>query len=173
MSMFIYDCMCLACCSSLAGNYASVSAPVTTVFFLDSLGMAGLELEADGFHSPQQVQKYMDIYGMQANPDHGLYGDRQVSQHTMLVMNWMLQVASNTYLAGAFYFPCAWMGVHGVLLAVSTAASTALSKANVNTCMQIVHDGIPRGVVFPWMCFHRLSSRNSRTDTNFRVAITL
>ena len=135
--------------------------------------MAGHLVEADGFPAPFQVQERMDTYGMPANPEDGLHGDRQVSRNTMLVMEWMMYVSANTYLAGAFYFPCQWMGVHGVLLAVSTAASTALSKANVNTCMQIVHDGIPRGVVFPWMCFYRLSSRNSRTDTIFGMATTL
>ena len=59
-------------------------------------------------------------------------------------MDWMLKVSANTYLAGAFYFPCIWTGLHGVMLCVSNAASTALSKVNANTGMQIVHNGIPR-----------------------------
>ena len=106
--------------------------------------MAGLVLEADGFHSPQQVQERMEVYGMPANPEGGLHGPRQVSGNTMLVMEWMLYVASNTYLAGAFYFPCVWRGRHGVMLCVSTPQSTALSKANANVCMRIVQNGIPR-----------------------------
>ena len=135
--------------------------------------MAGLVLEDDGYPSREQVEERMAAYLMPENPHEGLYTDRQVSWNTLLVMNWMLKVSANTYITGAFYFPCIWTGLHGVMLCVSNAASTALSKANVNTCMQIVHDGIPRGVVFAWICFHRLSCRNSRTDTNFGVAITL
>ena len=76
--------------------------------------MAGLVLEADGFPNPQQVQECMEAYGMRANPEDGLRGVRQVSRNTMLVMDWMMYVSANTYLAGAFYFPCQWMGVHSV-----------------------------------------------------------
>ena len=106
--------------------------------------MAGHAVGADGFPTPYQVQECMDAYGMRPNPEDGLHGDRQVSRNTMLVTEWMRYVAANTYLAGAFYFPCQWMGVHGVLLAVSTAASSALSKTNASPCMQIVQNGIPR-----------------------------
>ena len=92
----------------------------------------------------------MAKYLMQANPERGLYTDRQVSWNTLLGMDWMLKVSANTYLAGAFYFPCIWTGLHGVMLCVSNAASTALSKANANTCMQIVQNGIPRPEFLPF-----------------------
>ena len=68
--------------------------------------MAGLVLEADGYPSPQQVEERMGAYCMRANPGDALYGDRQLSGNTMLVLEWMLYVSSHTYLAGAFYFPC-------------------------------------------------------------------
>ena len=112
--------------------------------------MGNLVLEDDGYPSREQVEERMAKYLMQANPERGLYTDRQVSWNTLLVMDWMLKVSANTYLAGAFYFPCIWTGLHGVMLCVSNAASTALSKANANTCMQIVQNGIPRPEFLPF-----------------------
>ena len=43
---------------------------------------------------------------------------------------------------GGFFFPCTYQGLVGVMLCVSKAASTALSKANTNTCMQYVRNGV-------------------------------
>ena len=106
--------------------------------------MAGLVLEDDGYPSREAVEERMAAYSIPANPENGLHTVRQVSWNTKLVMEWMLNVSANTYLAGAFYFPCTWEGHHGVMLCVSTAAATALSKVNANTSMQIVHNGIPR-----------------------------
>ena len=101
-------------------------------------------MAADGDPVQEQVEERMAAYGMPANPADGLYTERRVSWNTVLVMVWMLKVSTNTYLAGAFYFPCIWEGFHGVMLCVSGAESTNLSKANANPCMRIVQNGVPR-----------------------------
>ena len=106
--------------------------------------MAALVLEDDGYPSCEAVEERMAAYSIPANPEDGLHTVRQVSWNTKLVMEWMLKVSANTYLAGAFYFPCTWEGRPGVMLCVSNAAASALSKVNANTSMQIVHNGIPR-----------------------------
>ena len=95
----------------------------------------------------------MAAYSIPANPEYGLYTDRQVSWNTFLVMDWMLMVSDNTYLAGAFYFPCIWGVVDGVMLCVSNPVSTALSKVNSNTSMQIVQKGIPRPEFLPFNAY--------------------
>ena len=58
--------------------------------------MANLALEDDGYPSREQVEERMAKYLMQANPERGLYTDRQVSWNTLLVMDWMLKVSANT-----------------------------------------------------------------------------
>ena len=106
--------------------------------------MAGIVLEADGYPSNEDTQKYMHSWGMIANPEQGLHTERQVSWNTFLVMQYMKKVIEQTYLAGAFYFPTMYNDVVGVMLCVSSAASTTLSKLNVNTSMQIINNGIQR-----------------------------
>ena len=118
-----------------------------------ALCMAGLVLEDDGYPSREAVEERMVAYSIPANPENGPHTVRQVSWNTKLVMEWMLNVSANTYLAGAFYFPCTWEGQHGVMLCVSTAAATALSKVNANTSMQIVHNGIPRPEVLAFAAY--------------------
>ena len=81
--------------------------------------MAGLVLDDDSYPSREQVEERMAAYSTPANPEYGLYTDRQVSWNTCLVMDWVRRVSDNTYLAGAFHFPCLWGGVDGVMLCVS------------------------------------------------------
>ena len=106
--------------------------------------MANIVWEDDGVPSLKDTEEYMDYWSIVDNPQEGVYTDRQVSWNMLLVMQYMMKLRMSTYLAGAFYFPCIWKGLMGVMLCVSTNASTALGKLNENTCMQIVQNGIPR-----------------------------
>ena len=135
--------------------------------------MAYLVLADDGYPVQEQVEERMAAYGMPANPADGLYTVRRVSWNTALVMQWMLWVSSNTYLAGAFYFPCIWEGFHGVMLCVSDGGSTNLSKSNANPCMRIVQNGVPRPefLAFKAYFYDGLNFGNIRgfTDNAYRA----
>jgi hypothetical protein len=125
-------------------------------------------LEDDGYPGRGVVEEYMKQWSMVANPEHGLHTSRRVSWNTLLVMNYMVKVHTQTYLAGAFYFPCIFKGLHGVMLCVSNHASTALSKLNVNTSMQIVNNGIqrPEFLVYDSYFYNGLNFGNIRGFTD-------
>ena len=106
--------------------------------------MAGIVWENDGYPSRAATEEYMEQWSVVDNPEQGLHTERNVSWNALLVMEYMVKVSTQRYLAGAFYFPCIFNGLVGVMLCVSNAASTKLSKLNVNTCMQIVNNGIQR-----------------------------